>query len=46
MDLKKNNLLYEEINKNHIKILKSKNIAAFLNSIYDDKIDIKFIVYG
>ena len=47
MDLIKNNLLYEEINKNlYIKILKSKNIAAFLNSIYDDKIDIKFIVYG
>ena len=46
MDLKNNNLLYEEINKNLcIRILKRKKIAALLNSIYDDKIVIKFIVY-
>ena len=46
MDLKKNNLLYEEINKNlYIRILKGKKIAARLNSTYDDKIVVKFIVY-
>lgn len=45
MELKKSSLIYEEINKIlHIKILKTKKIAAHLNSIHNDKIVIKFIV--
>ena len=46
MELKKNSLIYEEINNIlHIKILKTKKIAAHSNSIHNDKIVIKFIVY-
>ena len=46
MDLKKYNFLYEQIKKSVlIKIIKRKKIITPLNSMYDDKIVIKFIVY-
>ena len=46
MNCRKNNLLFEEINRKlYIKVLKRTKIIEPLNSKYDHKIVIKFIVY-